>query len=103
MPRLRSSANARVRSAAPEGRVANTRTAVARSRFDKTWWGTQWLQALSEIDNDNRLPRGRTYANKGAVLEMRVPGRKITAQIQGSRPRPYAVSVTVPPRWRPAR
>ncbi|MCB0580997.1 MAG: hypothetical protein KDD10_17015 [Phaeodactylibacter sp.] len=37
-----------------------------RKSYGTTWWGRQWLNALKDIDFSNRLPRGRTYANKGA-------------------------------------
>jgi len=68
-----------------------------RATYGKTWWGEQWLQALSHIDFDNRLPRGRSYANKGAVRELVVSGGAISARVQGSRPRPYDVTISVPP------
>uniref|UniRef100_E6PN57 Helicase, SNF2 family protein n=1 Tax=mine drainage metagenome TaxID=410659 RepID=E6PN57_9ZZZZ len=70
---------------------------MARPTYGLTWWGRQWLQALTHIDYDNRLPRGRTYANKGAVKHLVVNGGEIHAQVQGSRPRPYAISLSVPP------
>ena len=70
---------------------------MVRAAYGKTWWGEQWLQALSQIDFDNRLPRGRSYANKGAVRELVVDGGTIEARVQGSRPQPYMVSVSVPP------
>jgi uncharacterized Zn finger protein len=68
-----------------------------RASYGKTWWGEQWLHALSHIDFDNRLPRGRSYANKGAVRDLAVTGGRVEARVQGSRPRPYAVTVSVPP------
>ncbi len=71
--------------------------AMTRATYGKTWWGEQWLQALSHIDFDNRLPRGRSYANKGAVRELVVTGGAIAARVQGSRPRPYEVTISVPP------
>ena len=52
-----------------------------RATYGKTWWGEQWLQALSQIDFDNRLPRGRRYANKGAVRELVVTGGSIEARV----------------------
>uniref|UniRef100_UPI003F4953DA SNF2-related protein n=1 Tax=Cupriavidus necator TaxID=106590 RepID=UPI003F4953DA len=70
---------------------------VVRQSFGRTWWGEQWLNALTHIDYDNRLPRGRTYANKGAVKDLVVRAGTIQAQVQGSRPRPYQVTITVPP------
>lgn len=70
---------------------------VTRAAFGKTWWGEQWLAALTHIDFDNRLPRGRSYANKGAVSQLTVKAGTIQAKVQGSRPRPYQVTITVPP------
>ena len=68
-----------------------------RKSYGNTWWGKQWLNALNHIDFSNRLPRGRTYANKGLARDIEIEGNKISANVQGSRPRPYKVSFTVPP------
>jgi uncharacterized Zn finger protein len=70
---------------------------VTRAAFGQTWWGEQWLDALTHIDYDNRLPRGRSYANKGAVRNLTVSGGTIAASVKGSRVRPYRVSIAVPP------
>ena len=69
---------------------------MARQSYGQTWWGKQWLQALTQIDYDNRLPRGRTYANKGAVKSLEILDGLITAKVRGSRSRPYTVRVRVP-------
>ena len=63
--------------------------------YGKTWWGQQWLNSLSKIDNSNRLPRGRTYANKGLVKDIAIETNAISAKVQGSSPRPYKVKVSV--------
>ncbi|MEI6947560.1 SNF2-related protein [Paraflavisolibacter sp. H34] len=67
------------------------------AKYGQTWWGQQWLKSLDHIDFDNRLPRGRTYANKGAVKDIKVEGGTISARVQGSRPSPYKVTIRVPP------
>ncbi|MEI6683319.1 MAG: SNF2-related protein [Bacteroidota bacterium] len=67
-----------------------------RLKFGQTWWGEQWLNALTHIDYDNRLPRGRAYAGNGSVLETKISGNNITSKVQGSRPHPYKISVSVP-------
>ena len=69
---------------------------MSHPQYGRTWWGAQWLQALAQIDHDNRLPRGRTYANRGAVRDLVVADSKVTARVQGSRPRPYNVEIDVP-------
>ena len=69
---------------------------MSRAVYGRTWWGTQWLRALTQIDFDNRLPRGRTYANRGAVRDLDVHEGRIRARVRGSRPRPYDVAIDVP-------
>jgi uncharacterized Zn finger protein/superfamily II DNA or RNA helicase len=65
--------------------------------FGKTWWGEQWLRSLSNIDYDNRLPRGSAYARKGAVTNIKIDENNIWAKVAGSRPKPYDVTVIIPP------
>ncbi|MDX7999782.1 helicase SNF2 [Xenorhabdus sp. Reich] len=64
--------------------------------YGNTWWGKQWLNSLTNIDYNNRLPRGRTYANKGMVNNLTLKGGILQANVQGSRPSPYKVSIRVP-------
>lgn len=69
--------------------------------YGKTWWGLQWLNTLSNIDYDNRLPRGKSYANKGSVTKITIKGNRIEAKVAGSRPKPYNVDITLPPFFEP--
>ncbi|HRP88588.1 MAG TPA: SNF2-related protein [Edaphocola sp.] len=69
--------------------------------FGKTWWGQQWLQSLNNIDYSNRLPRGATYARKGAVTKINIDGNQIHAKVAGSRPTPYKVDIILPPFFDP--
>lgn len=64
--------------------------------FGKTWWGSEWLKALTHIDYANRIPRGSAYARKGAVRSIEVKGNVISAKVSGSRPTPYKVTIKVP-------
>lgn len=66
-------------------------------QFGKTWWGQQWLNSLTHIDYDNRLPRGSAYAKKGAVEQITIEGNMIHAKVAGSRPKPYDVTLVIPP------
>jgi len=72
-------------------------TSVGRMTYGQTWWGAQWLQALTQIDHESRLPRGRAYANRGAVLRLDVSGGQVHARVQGSQGQPYVVQIDVPP------
>lgn len=67
-----------------------------RITYGKTWWGQQWLNALTSIDMANRLPRGKTYANKGAVQGLSISQNQISASIKGTAPRPYRSKLAVP-------
>lgn len=71
------------------------------SKFGKTWWGQQWLNSLSNIDYENRLARGSSYANKGAVTKIDIKENRINAKVAGSRPKPYNVDIILPPFFDP--
>jgi len=65
--------------------------------FAASWWGISWIKALEEIDRDtNRLPRGRTYARNGSVLEI-TQNKKgaIQARVQGRRVTPYKIRLSL--------
>jgi len=66
-------------------------------KFGNTWWGEHWLKSLDHIDYDNRLPRGASYARSGHVKEVKIKNNQILAKVAGSRPRPYGVTIIVPP------
>ena len=61
--------------------------------YGKTWWGKKWLETFNDIDCDNRLPRGRTYANTGRAYNIEINGNVITARVRGSRPTSYKVEI----------
>jgi uncharacterized Zn finger protein len=69
-----------------------------RTRFGLTWWGQRWIAALEALGAlyANRLPRGRTYARKGAVEELTVDAGRVIARVAGSRARPYRVTLELP-------
>jgi len=64
--------------------------------FGKTWWGENFLQALTDIDYSNRLPRGRSYARNGYVAEIKTADNRIDAKVEGSRQTPYEVEIILP-------
>jgi uncharacterized Zn finger protein len=81
----------------PGHRKPAAKGAGSRRGFGATWWGGAWVDALqgrARLD-PNRLPRGRSYARSGAVGELAVAPGEVTALVQGSRARPYKVSVRV--------
>jgi uncharacterized Zn finger protein/superfamily II DNA or RNA helicase len=77
-------------------RVPKSAPGATHKAYGVTWWGQQWLQALTNIDYSNRLPRGKTYANKGLAHDLELSGNTISAKVSGSRPKPYRVDISVP-------
>lgn len=55
-------------------------------QFGETWWGRAWLDALEQraLVDPNRLPRGRTYARKGLVLDPELEPGLLSALVQGT-------------------
>ncbi|MGH3392688.1 MAG: SWIM zinc finger family protein [Actinomadura sp.] len=71
---------------------------MAAQRFGLTWWGQRWISALEALGAAyaNRLPRGRTYARRGAVSDLSIQAGQVTARVAGSRPNPYRVKLALP-------
>ncbi|MBZ0157189.1 MAG: SWIM zinc finger family protein [Alphaproteobacteria bacterium] len=62
----------------------------------RTWWGKAWNLNLERYaDYGNRICRGRSYVRHGAVLDLRIEPGEIRALVQGSRAKPYTVSITI--------
>ena len=64
-----------------------------RGQFAKNWWATRWIGAMERLVDPGRLTRGRSYARKGQVLSIDEKGKGIEAWVQGSRPKPYKVTI----------
>lgn len=71
-------------------KARSTRGAIAQ-----TWWSERFIEVLEEIGLGNRLERGRSYARKGQVISLEVGPGSVTAQVQGSRSRPYRVRIGI--------
>lgn len=71
---------------------------MARIPFGTTWWGKKWLDSLTLLDYENRLPRGRSYFSTGHVLSSEFDPKELlfTAKVQGSQLRPYTVKIRFP-------
>ncbi|KAA8879810.1 hypothetical protein F3087_43075 [Nocardia colli] len=72
----------------------------ARSRrggFGRTWWGKALIDAVEQMADAGRMSRGRTYARAGQVVSYRIEPGSVTAEVQGSQPRPFTAVFTVRP------
>ncbi len=68
-----------------------------RGEFARNWWAKRWIAALERLMDSGRLSRGRSYARHGQVLSIEEQKGGIVAQVQGSRPRPYKVQISLAP------
>lgn len=59
-----------------------------------TYWGKAWCDNLEAYsDFANRLPRGRTYARNGSVIDLQIKKGKIAAIVSGSDI--YTISISI--------
>jgi uncharacterized Zn finger protein len=75
-----------------------------RGAIGEQWWSRRFIGVLESYGLSGRLARGRSYARAGQVLDFALSQGKVTARVQGSRPRPYDVRIGVLPltkkQWR---
>jgi uncharacterized Zn finger protein len=75
-----------------------------RGAIGEQWWSRRFIGVLEAAGLSGRLARGRSYARAGQVLDFHLSQGKVTAQVQGSRVRPYDVRLGVLPltkaQWR---
>ena len=91
-------------SAGPIAVEGGIRARSRRGAIGEQWWSRRFLAVLESYGMSGRLQRGRSYARRGQVIEFSLGTGKVTARVQGSRPQPYNVSLTVLPltsaQWR---
>jgi uncharacterized Zn finger protein len=68
-----------------------------RGAIGETWWSKRWIGVLESFDMGARLTRGRSYARKGQVISIDVQKGEVTAKVQGTRAKPYAVRIQLNP------
>ena len=74
---------------------------VEGRKIARTFWGEAWCDNLERYsDYANRLPRGRTYARNGSVVDLQIGPGRVTALVSGSAIYDVTVTVGVVPRAR---
>jgi uncharacterized Zn finger protein len=68
----------------------------ARGAIGEHWWSRRFLEVLESFALGSRLTRGKNYARRGQVVSLEVGPGLVTASVQGSRPKPYKVSIALP-------
>lgn len=66
-----------------------------RGKIGEQWWSRRFVDVLEEVCDPGRLTRGRAYARKGQVIDFSLMPGRIQARVQGSRPQPYQVKITI--------
>lgn len=78
---------------APDG----VRARSQQGPIGESWWAKRFLDALDQVADTSRLGRGRSYARSGQVMRPVVKPGVVTASVQGTSSRPYAVRITLVP------
>jgi uncharacterized Zn finger protein len=54
------------------------------SKFSRTWWGQEFIQALENISDAGRLSRGRAYVSNGKMTFFEIKDGIVAATVRGS-------------------
>ncbi len=60
---------------------------------EREWWSQRWIDVLESFGWRRRLERARNYVREGRVLQLEFNGPRVNAQVQGTAPEPYQVSL----------
>lgn len=71
------------------------RARTKRGSIGSQWWSRRFIDLLESFADPGRLSRGRTYARKGQVFDLKVAPYEVTAKVQGSAPDPYEVALGI--------
>jgi uncharacterized Zn finger protein len=70
----------------------------ARGQIGDTWWSQRFVGVIEALLDPDRMARGRRYARLGQVRSIDVLEEgTVLAEVQGSRPRPYDVTISLKP------
>jgi uncharacterized Zn finger protein len=76
---------------------------IEGKKIASTFWGVAWCDNLERYsDFANRLPRGRTYARNGSVVDLLVTPGQVSAFVAGSDLYSVKIAITrlASPRWK---
>ncbi len=65
--------------------------------FARNWWARRWIQAMEQLTNPTRVQRGQHYARLGQVVSLEETKDGVIALVQGTRPKPYKVTIRLIP------
>lgn len=79
----------------PRAVAGGLKARSTRGAIGATWWSERFIAVLEAMGLGSRLQRGRSYARKGQVISLEVDAGSVTAQVQGSRARPYKTRIGI--------
>ena len=79
----------------PRAVKGGIRSQSGRRKGEPSWWAERWMDVLRGFNMGARLDRGRTYARQGQVMSIDIRKGAVTAKVQGSRSKPYLVSIKI--------
>ena len=79
----------------PRAAKGGIKSQSKRGGFGVSWWAKRWIAVLERFDIGARLGRGRSYARRGQVVSITIDKGLVKAMVQGSRPKPYGVTIRV--------
>jgi uncharacterized Zn finger protein len=85
----------------PRKAVGGIKARSKRGTIGEQWWSRRFIDVLESLGMQSRLTRGRNYARSGQVLNLAIGTGHVSAQVQGSRVKPYKVVLTVVPLTKP--
>lgn len=80
----------------PKKNKEGIRLQSTRGGVGQTWWGQRWVAALEKLCDSGRLLRGKNYARQGQVISIEITPGRVLAKVQGTRPKPYTVTIELP-------
>ncbi len=86
----------RAQQQASQSKREATRRPKRGPAFGETWWSARWTAVLETFGWAARVARGAEYARLGMVRDLYMDEYGvITARVQGSRPEPYTVELSM--------
>ena len=79
----------------PKAAKGGIKAQSKRGSFGTSWWAKRWIAVLESFNIGARLGRGRTYARQGQVLSINIDKGLVEAKVQGSRSKPYDITIKV--------
>lgn len=77
--------------------VGGIKTKSRSGVIGESWWSQRFVDVLNSFHMGSRLSRGRSYARSGQVLDLEIEAGRVQARVQGSRRKPYEVTIRVRP------